>query len=239
MADHTDSSPDTSPDTSPDSSPDTSNRPDGQREPAASTPISDPQRIRALAHPLRIELLDVLADEDATATRCAELTGESVASCSFHLRTLAKYGFIEPAEQQGREKPWRVLERNRTITPDWDDPASIRAVQEFASIDLEQESCRLLNWVRHANELPREWVEATNFTSATLWLTRDELDELSRAVTALTHRFRGRSEHPDTRPEGAHKARLFAATTVDLDTPSDHTPSDHTPSDHFTTGDTP
>ena len=71
--------------------------------------ITDPQRIRALTHPLRLELMDVLAEEGAaTATRCAELTGESVASCSFHLRMLAKYGYIEPAERTGREKPWRL-----------------------------------------------------------------------------------------------------------------------------------
>ncbi|TVR21224.1 MAG: ArsR family transcriptional regulator [Ilumatobacter sp.] len=195
-----------------------------------TSPISDPQRIRALAHPLRIELLDVLADEEATATRCAELTGESVASCSFHLRTLAKYGFIEPAEQRGREKPWRVLERSRRITPDWDDPASVRAAQEFASLDLEQESSRLLGWIRRAGDLPHDWVEATTMTSATLWLTRDELHELSRAISALTEPFRDRREHPDTRPEGARRAHLFAATTVDVDPPTDR-PRDQTTGD--------
>ena len=62
-----------------------------------SSPISEPERVRALAHPLRLALLDFLEDGgEATATRCAEATGESVASCSFHLRILAKYGFMAP-----------------------------------------------------------------------------------------------------------------------------------------------
>src|SRR5690606_31380155 len=75
-----------------------------------SRPISDPGRIRALAHPLRLELLDHLRDVgEATATECAAQVGESVASCSFHLRMLAKYGFLERAERRGKEKPWRVV----------------------------------------------------------------------------------------------------------------------------------
>lgn len=211
-------------------------------DPADPGAISDPQRIRALAHPLRIRLLDILSDEDATASRCSEVTGESVASCSFHLRTLAKYGFIEPAEPRGREKPWRLLARTRTITPDWNDPASVRAVQEFAALDLEQEMARLLNWVHRSNELPMEWVEATTITSATVWVTREELEQLSAAVNALTAPYRGRRQHPETRPDGARKAHLFAATTAEVDgtsVPAPLQPTDHPPAQEHPTGDQP
>ena len=59
--------------------------------------------------PTRLELLDFLHEAgEATATECSRRLGESVASCSFHLRMLGKYGYIEPAERRGREKPWRV-----------------------------------------------------------------------------------------------------------------------------------
>lgn len=202
---------------------DSSNRPPN-RPPSR---ISDPQRIRALAHPVRIELLDLLGDEEATATRCAEITGESVASCSFHLRTLAKYGFIERAEQRGKEKPWRLVERGRTITPDWDDPSSVRAVQEFAALDVEREAQHLLRWVREADQLPREWVEATTMLSASVWATREELAELSNTISTLCDRFAGRRHDPALRPPGSRKVRLFAATTVDTTGASD--PSDIDP----------
>src|SRR5436309_138158 len=59
--------------------------------------LTDPKAMRALAHPLRIELLRLLR-EPRTATECAEALGESPQSCSYHLRTLAKYGFVERAE---------------------------------------------------------------------------------------------------------------------------------------------
>ena len=93
----------------------------------AAERITDPQRIRALSHPLRLELIDVLGEGPATATQCADLTGQSVASCSFHLRMLAKYGYIEPADRRGRERPWQLTSPGQEIRPDDDDPASLRA----------------------------------------------------------------------------------------------------------------
>lgn len=180
-------------------------------------PITDPSRIKALAHPVRMQLLDVLGDEEATATRCAELTGETVANCSFHLRTLAKHGFIEPAEPQGREKPWRLVERSHTVAPDWDDQTSVRAAQELATLNLQQEMHRLLTWIAGADRLSPEWVEGTTISRATIWVTAEELAELSARISELTEPFRGRREDPATRPQGARRAHLFATTTVDLD----------------------
>src|SRR5690606_35097379 len=98
-------------------------------EPESATTISDPARIRALAHPTRLKLLEILGGvEDATATECAPLVGESVASCSFHLRMLAKYGYVEPAERRGREKPWRLVTRRRDLRPDPEVDGSLPAV---------------------------------------------------------------------------------------------------------------
>src|SRR5262245_14833912 len=72
---------------------------------------ADPVAMRALAHQTRLSLLDLLAVEgSATATRCAAVLGESAASCSFHLRQLAKYGFVEEAPGgTGRQRPWRLV----------------------------------------------------------------------------------------------------------------------------------
>src|SRR5690606_30942861 len=62
--------------------------------------LDDPARLRALAHPIRLRLIEELGDlGEATATDCARRVGESVASCSFHLRQLEKYGYVERAEQ--------------------------------------------------------------------------------------------------------------------------------------------
>src|SRR4051812_4794986 len=71
--------------------------------------VSDTRALRALAHPLRVRLYEFVSREGTlTTTQASVLTGESTASCSFHLRQLAKYGFIEEAPGgRGRERPWR------------------------------------------------------------------------------------------------------------------------------------
>src|SRR6201984_1021816 len=82
------------------------------------TQLTDPRALRAYAHPVRMALMGLLRTEGPlTATRAAELLGESSGTCSFHLRQLAKYGLVEEAGGgTGREKPWRAT----TTSTAWD-----------------------------------------------------------------------------------------------------------------------
>ena len=75
------------------------------------TPSSQAQALRALAHPLRLQLLRLAAiDGEVTSTSASEHTAETRANCSFHLRLLGKYGFVEPAPvRDRRERPWRLV----------------------------------------------------------------------------------------------------------------------------------
>ena len=179
---------------------------------------SDPERIRALAHPLRLELLDHLRDVgQATATECAEQVGESVASCSFHLRTLARYGFIERAQSRGREKPWRVVEQGAHLDarPDPLVPGSMHAVQELASLTVTREADRVSRFLAQAVDEPQDWIEASTIVTSAFWATAEELAALSAEVQRLTARFAGRAADPGTRPDGARHARLLATLNPD------------------------
>jgi DNA-binding transcriptional ArsR family regulator len=187
--------------------------------------ISEPERVRALAHPLRLALLDLLEEGgEATATRCAEVTGESVASCSFHLRILAKYGFIEPGERRGREKPWRVVTRHRTAAPDFDDPASVRAVGALAELTLLAETERIRAFIGNMHRLPADMREAVGLLKVAIWATPEELRQVSRDLLALVERFDGRWDNPAQRPQGARVVRLFAVVNPELDQPGQETP---------------
>ncbi|WP_343898630.1 winged helix-turn-helix domain-containing protein [Ornithinimicrobium humiphilum] len=180
--------------------------------------ISDPERIRALAHPVRLALLDVLRDVgEATATECAERVGESVASCSFHLRMLEKYGYIERAEQRGREKPWRVRHAGAAMDarPDPEVPGSLHAVQELAALTVAREAERVTRFLSAADTEPEEWLQAITISTGGFWATAEELRSLSEQVQHLLDRFAGRSDDPSKRPEGARHARLFAAVNPD------------------------
>ncbi len=182
-----------------------------------SVRITDPHRIRALAHPVRLELMEVLADGPRTATECAAATGESVASCSFHLRMLAKYGYIEPATRRGREKPWQVVSAGRDMRPSDDgDPDSVQALGVMAHVYVEREFDQIRSYVSAITREPIEWVQASTLFGSHTWATSDELAELSATIQRLTDRFDGRRGDPSLRPPGARPIRVFAAAHVDL-----------------------
>jgi DNA-binding transcriptional ArsR family regulator len=178
--------------------------------------ISDPVRIRALSHPLRLELMEMLGDGPATATECAKVTGESVASCSFHLRMLAKYGFIEPDKPRGREKPWRLTSPGRDVRPDDNDPESLRAVEGVAQLYLEHAVEGVRQWLAGLTSETADWHQASTITGSSFWATSEELAEFSRVIQNLTEPYLGRNEDPSLRPEGARPIKLLAAVHVDV-----------------------
>lgn len=178
--------------------------------------VSDPERIRALAHPVRLALLDHLGDvPEATATECAEAVGESPASCSFHLRSLEKYGFIERAERRGREKPWRIVSAGLDLRPDPEVAGSLRAVQAVAELGLETAYLRARDYFARADAEDDAWVQASTFTRSTFWATAEELAQLSRDLQEITDRFAGRHTDPSKRPPGARYSRMFAVANPD------------------------
>ena len=183
---------------------------------AARQVVTDPARIRALAHPLRLRLLQVLDDEgEATATRCAGITGESVASCAFHLGMLGKYGFAERAPARGREKPWRAVSRGRETRFDAGDAGGLRASGELAALVLEEQAARLRAWLADAVADDPSWVLASTISTSSFWATQAELLELRDKVAELTEPYQARWRDPQQRPEASRPARLFAVVNAE------------------------
>ncbi|MCL3862786.1 transcriptional regulator [Actinotalea sp. K2] len=178
--------------------------------------VTDPARIRALTHPVRLDILEILDDVgQATATQCAERLGETVANCSFHLRSLAKAGFIEPAPVRGREKPWRPVAHHRSMDYDPTDPASGRAMGEMAGLMVLREAERVRDFLQRNVEQPEQWRDTVSITTAGFWATADEMRALVQDVQHLTDRYAGRWRDPSLRPAGARPGRLFATINPD------------------------
>jgi hypothetical protein len=174
------------------------------------------QRLRALAHPLRWRLLDVLSSEgEATATRCAQLLGESAASCAYHLGILGKYGYLERVpDVAGRERPWREIDQTQDLSaagPELEDQfASEAAVEAFLDHEFEQIKAR----ARTRGSEPEEWAEASASGGSTMWVTADELTAIKDEMMALLLRHEERSGDPSLRPAGVRHARVFFSTSV-------------------------
>jgi hypothetical protein len=172
--------------------------------------------LRALAHPLRWHLIDLLGSEGtATATRCAQVLGESVASCSYHLGILAKYGFIELVpDQPGREKPWRLLSNRQVLSPDGLDAEGALAAEAAAEAFLDHELVRMKQRLRRLSLEPEAWRKASTFSGVSTWMTSDELRAVSEDLTHVLERHADREGNPALRPADAREVRLFVVTSV-------------------------
>jgi len=193
---------------------------DAAGERAAALVTSDPAVLRALAHPLRVEILAVL-DElgEATATEIAEHVGESPSNCSFHLRQLAKAGYIVRGEQRGTAKPWRPAHTSRNLTPDEHDPASVRSSAAVGALYVQREASRVVEYLTTTPPEEPEWVRTMVVNTSDFWATADEMRELAETIGRLTDRFAGRAADPARRPPGSRRGHLFATLNPDPRTP--------------------
>jgi predicted ArsR family transcriptional regulator len=170
------------------------------------TRLTDPKALRAYAHPVRMALVGLLRTEGPlTATRAAELLGESSGTCSFHLRQLARYGLVEEAGGgTGREKPWRAT----TTSTAWDatgggTPETAAAAGLLNTVIAEQYFEQLMRWLEASPDEPAEWQQAVQFGDRILYVTAEELEELSRRVRELVDEYFERQVRPELRPPGA------------------------------------
>ncbi|HWM96997.1 MAG TPA: winged helix-turn-helix domain-containing protein, partial [Streptosporangiaceae bacterium] len=147
---------------------DEAGKPDKTAEPGMPgnpVTITDPRMMRALAHQGRIAIWTHLGlHGPATATECAEIAGLSPSACSYHLRTLAKYGFVEEdpdSAADGRERPWRarLLAFNMRDTPGAPAATQVasRLLVENMRAAAEENRARYLN---RMSEYPADWQAA-------------------------------------------------------------------------------
>jgi DNA-binding transcriptional ArsR family regulator len=189
--------------------------------------IRDPQVLRALAHPVRLRILEELAQVgSATATELSEQIGESAANCSWHLRQLARYGFVEEADGgTGRRRPWRLVAQSTRIPPpeqEQGDQEFTHAGDELLSVLLGREVEAFRAWQAARRQAPRAWREASFASQSWDYLTAEELAEFRRELSALIDRvFLARADRADParRPPEARLVR-FAAWAIPAGPPS-------------------
>lgn len=170
-----------------------------------SVRLTDPRALRAYAHPTRMALMALLRrDGPQTATTAAEALGESVPSCSFHLRQMAKYGLVEHAGGgHGREKPWRATAAFTDWDPTSPEPAQAAAAQALQLALAGQYYQLATRWVQEQSGEPAQWREAAHFGDTLLHLTAPELHDLSRKIDQLVAPYLERLGDAASRPQGS------------------------------------
>ena len=142
--------------------------------------------LSALAHPVRLDVLNFLASAGpATASACARAVGDNPSNCSYHLRVLARHGLVEADQSgDGRERPWRATVTGFSVEAE--DRASgshAGAALLAASLQLDQRLAR--DYLAGRDDVPPEWRAADAYAAYTLRATPAELAELVERLDAL------------------------------------------------------
>ena len=144
--------------------------------------------MRALAHPARLAILEHLRSiGPATATECAEVTGQSPSACSYHLRALAKWGLVTEADAHDRrERRWASA--GRFVIGEHEGPrrADVAAAEhQLTAQILQRATARALAWMDKSDEEPKAWRDVTAISNAALRMTAAELGALIEQIDAL------------------------------------------------------
>lgn len=178
--------------------------------------VSDPQALRALAHPVRLAALTHLQQHGpATATQLAGHVGASPSVTSWHLRHLATFGLVldvDPAEagQVGadrRQRYWKAVARGFSVDVGTDPDSQAAGAGLLAELIATAEA-HTAAWLEHTEpDLPPRWRAVAGVSNTRLHLSAEELDDLADAVNDLLAPYVGRS--PAQAPPGAGDVRMI------------------------------
>jgi predicted ArsR family transcriptional regulator len=172
--------------------------------------ITDLRVLAALAHPVRVQLLNyLLGTGQHTATQCARVTQASPSACSYHLRHMERFGLVErvPPEASvapdGRQRVWRATATGFSFggAPSTDRPAARSARQALSVLGIDEATRLAKRYVTQTGTLDASWQDAAEFATYGLAVTADELRHLTAAIDALVRPFIGATRHDP--PDGS------------------------------------
>jgi Helix-turn-helix domain len=174
--------------------------------------LTDAKMMRALAHQARIAIwMHLGLNGPATATECAGVAGLSPSACSYHLRTLARYGLVEedPASAaDGRERPWRARLLAFNLSEGPGVPAATRVASrllvENMRVAAEENRAR---YVARQSEYPADWQSAAGELFSVAHVTPEELQRMREQMIELMAPYVRLD--PASRPSGALPVRIM------------------------------
>lgn len=201
--------------------------------------VLDVAALKALAHPLRARLLDLLSQYGpSTATSLGARLGESSGSTSYHLRQLERHGLVHELPDRGnaRDRWWGRTEGRISIgagagTPS---PAEQTAAQLAGLAVMDAEDDLVRDWMtRDHATIPAEW-NGVSGLSTYIALRPDEYEAMWRELQAVVDRYRAHRGNVADLPEGARRVftQIRSVPIIDDETPQPEPgagPEEHTP----------
>jgi DNA-binding transcriptional ArsR family regulator len=175
--------------------------------------VTTAAEMRALSHPVRLDLLELLATHGPlTASEAGLLLDQTPSNMSWHFRKLAEHGFVRQTQGRGRLRPWKIVAESLSWGDDAADPVAASALYDIA---LDREFQGLRRALANAESETHEWRDSMQVYQSKLWLTAEEAAELGRRLGELLNSYRDRSTEPELRPPNARLTALMAWVVPD------------------------
>ncbi|MGW7265630.1 ArsR/SmtB family transcription factor [Streptomyces sp. NPDC054842] len=171
----------------------------------APVELSDLGALKALAQPRRQRMLQHLTVHGpATSATLARALGLNTGATSYHLRELARYGFVEEtteANGHGRERWWRAVPGDRRFPPRSRQSPEMRLVMDELNHHAYAADLELFERMQlQQSGADDPWADAFPYSRGAIRLTLPELREFFEEYIALLNRYK-RSD--DATPAGA------------------------------------
>ncbi|MFH9355054.1 helix-turn-helix domain-containing protein [Kitasatospora sp. NPDC017646] len=153
--------------------------------------ITDVAALRVLAHPMRQRIEQQLRHGPANSAALATALGESTGLVSYHLRQMARHGFIEevPELAKGRERWWRAVPGDRRFPPhSRQTPPMREALREMTRLNIAELIEQFTRFEERRDEMG-PWADAFIFARSTLRLAPEELRSFFEEYIALVYRY--------------------------------------------------
>ncbi|MCS7483956.1 helix-turn-helix domain-containing protein [Umezawaea endophytica] len=153
--------------------------------------ITDPAVLKAMAHPLRRRIVAELRRGPASATTLAAALQENTGSTSYHLRELAKHGFVEdePSLGKGKERWWRVVKRDLRYPRRYEQSAEMAAaLDELNAVQLAEDLAAWKEFQAQSGGMG-SWGDAVPYSRGSIVVTQEELGEFFEDYLALLKRY--------------------------------------------------
>ncbi|MFI8533482.1 ArsR/SmtB family transcription factor [Streptomyces aquilus] len=172
--------------------------------------ITDPKTMRALAHPVRLAVLERLQrNGPATATQLSPHVGATPSVTSWHLRHLAGFGLVRDAEGNvdRRERRWEAVARGfRFEMPDDEDGLS--AARALGMEMFARGAQQIERWAAETEpELEPAWRRVARLANTRVVVSAEELVAIEDAVEAVLAPYVTRDAAD--RPPGTRGVRLL------------------------------
>ncbi|MZD08243.1 helix-turn-helix domain-containing protein, partial [Streptomyces sp. SID5785] len=178
--------------------------------PLGDIEITDPKTMRALAHPVRLAVLERLQRHGpATATQLSPHVGATPSVTSWHLRHLAGFGLVRDAEPgpDRRARRWEAAARGfRFEAPEGGEglaAARVLSREMFARTAALPE-----RWARETEpELEPRWSRLAGLADTRVVVSPQELASIEDAIQQVLAPYVTRA--PQDRPDDARGVRLL------------------------------